>query len=295
MRSLKADSLILQINLSQRLFYNIEIYVAQSCIPSASKKHSQICAMKKILLPLATYGSDPTEVAIPWLLLTERGHEVTFATPAGKVAQADTRMLYGENLGIWRAVLKARQDAAEAYEKMVQTAAFQKPLSYHDIHEKDYDALLLPGGHDKGVKEYLESAALQQVVADFFRAAKPVAAICHGVVLAARSKDRDTGRSVLYGYKTTSLLQSQEMAAYNMTRLWLGDYYLTYPGLTVEAEVRNALAGDGDFLSGPTPVLRDDRMHLSRGYTVQDRHYLSARWPGDAYSFGLAFAEMLGG
>ncbi len=251
--------------------------------------------MKKILLPLATYGSDPTEVAIPWLLLTERGHEVAFATPAGKVAQADTRMLYGENLGIWRALLKARQDAVEAYEKMVQTAAFQKPLSYHDLSEKDYDALLLPGGHDKGVKEYLESAVLQQVVADFFRAAKPVAAICHGVVLAARSKDRDTGRSVLYGYKTTSLLQSQEMAAYNMTRLWLGDYYLTYPGLTVEAEVRSALAGDGDFHSGPTPVLRDDRTHLGRGYTVQDRHYLSARWPGDAYSFGLAFAGMLGG
>jgi len=33
--------------------------------------------------------------------------------------------------------------------------------------------------------------------------------------------------------------------------------------------------------------------HLGRGFVVQDRNYLSARWPGDAYSFALKYIEML--
>jgi protease I len=33
--------------------------------------------------------------------------------------------------------------------------------------------------------------------------------------------------------------------------------------------------------------------HLQRGFTVLDANYLSARWPGDAYSFALAFIDML--
>jgi len=125
------------------------------------------------------------------------------------------------------------------------------------------------------------------------RKEKPVAAICHGVVLAARSIDPDTKKSVISDYKTTCLLKSQEMAGYNLTRLWLKDYYLTYPGLTVEDEVKSVLTNTDNFLLGPKPVLRDDMAHLQRGFTVRDRNYLSARWPGDAYNFSLAFIEML--
>src|SRR5438045_8840077 len=51
-----------------------------------------------------------------------------------------------------------------------------------------FDALLLPGGHRaRGMREYLESEILQRHVASFFDKEKPVAAICHGVLLAARS------------------------------------------------------------------------------------------------------------
>jgi protease I len=71
----------------------------------------------------------------------------------------------------------------------------------------DFDGLVLPGGHDKGVKEYLESKTLQQQVVAFFNATKPVGAICHGVVLAARSIDPVSNQSVLFDYKTTSLIE----------------------------------------------------------------------------------------
>jgi len=189
--------------------------------------------------------------------------------------------------------LKARQDAFDACLEMQRTEAFCSPSRYDAVNANDFDALLLPGGHDKGVREYLESTILQGLVVEFFEQDKPVAAICHGVVLAARSIDPETGKSVINDYNTTCLLKSQEMAGYNLTRLWLKDYYLTYPGLTVEDEVKSVLSKAGNFLPGPKPLLRDDMAHLRRGFTVRDRNYLSARWPGDAYNFSLEFIRMI--
>jgi putative intracellular protease/amidase len=249
--------------------------------------------MKKILIPLPSKGFDPTEVAVPWMVLSQAGHDIVFTTPTGQTGTVDDRMLNGTGLGLLKPILRARGDAVDAYAEMTKTSAFQNPVAYADLREADFDGLVLPGGHDKPVREYLESEILQRLVAAFFKVEKPIAAICHGVVLAARSLDSDTGKSVLHGYKTTALLQKMEMMAYNLTRLYLGDYYLTYPGMTVEGEVREALGDQADFVAGPSPTLRDSPNNLERGFTVLDRHYLSARWPGDAYSFAVEFDKLL--
>jgi len=249
---------------------------------------------KKIIVPLPRYGFDPSEAAIPWQVLSSKNVEVIFATPDGRKANADTRMLTGEGLGVWKPMLRARKDAIAAYGEMGQSPSFSHPLKYDGLTESGYDGILLPGGHDKGVREYLESKVLQKLVADFFLRKKPVAAICHGVVLVARSIDPGTAKSVIRDYQTTSLLRSQEMAAYNLTRLWLGDYYLTYPGLAVQDEVTSVLSNKLNFKEGPVPLQRDGMEHLERGFIVLDRHYLSARWPGDAYSFSLALLKLLG-
>lgn len=249
--------------------------------------------MKKILIPLPSYGFDPTEVAIPWKIISRSNFEIVFITPDGKKATTDSIMLKGKILGIWKRVLAARNDAVVAYREMEKSDSFCNPLKYYDVKENNFDAILLPGGHVKDVKEYLESEVLQNLIVDFFNAQKPVAAICHGVVLVARSIHPDTNKSVLYNYKTTALLKSQELLAYNMTRLWLKDYYLTYPEITVEDEVKSVLSNNNNFLKGPTPLLRDDLNHLKRGFVVRDRNYLSARWPGDVYNFSLEFIKML--
>jgi len=249
--------------------------------------------LKRIIIPLPSYGFDPTEVAIPWKLIVEAGHLPVFATPHGETAEADSLMLTGDRLGILKPLLRARLDAVSAYAKLLEDPAFQSPIPYSAIQSSDYDGILLAGGHDKGVIEYLESAELQLIVSQFFFDQKPVGAICHGVVLAARSLNPDTGASVLRGYKTTALLKQQELLAYGLTRLWLKDYYLTYPGLAVQDEVSAVLACKEDFIEGPAPLLRDDMAHLQRGYALRDRHYVSARWPGDAYSFSLAFMKVL--
>jgi protease I len=247
---------------------------------------------KRILIPLPTYGFDPTEVAIPWKVFSEK-FEVVFMTPDGDRGTPDSLMLTGEKLGILKSVLMAREDAIETYDEMKKYKSFCSPIKYEDAHESDFEALYLPGGHDKKVKEYLESEVLQKLVVDFFVAEKPVGAICHGVVVAARSINPDTGKSVISNYKTTCLLKSQEQLAYNLTKLWLKDYYLTYPGLLVEDEVRAVLSDKNNFVKGTAPLFRDSPFQLNRGFSVRDRNYLSARWPGDAYNFSFAFVEMI--
>ena len=171
--------------------------------------------------------------------------------------------------------------------------SFSNPLTYISVQEENFEAILLPGGHDKRVKEYLESKVLQNLIVDFFGAKKPVGAICHGVLLPVRSIDPDTKKSVIYNYKTTAPLKSQELIVYNLTRIWLKDYFLTYPEITTEDEVKSALSDSMNFIEGPTPLFRDSYDHLERGFVVRDRNYVSARWYGDAYNFSLEFIKMV--
>lgn len=246
----------------------------------------------KVLIATSTTDFDPTEAAVPWKILSEAGVDVRFATDTGLAAYADKRMLDGNRFGLLKALLMADGSARETYAEMRQDPAFKNPISYDQIQVEDYDGLLLPGGHAKGVIPYLESRELQSAIVNFFTRDMPVGAICHGVVAACRAIDPATGKSVLFGRKTTALLKRQELLAYNLTRYNLGDYYLTYP-ITVEDEVTATLKSNADFVKGPLPVLRDSPKHLTRGFTVRDGNYLSARWPGDVYSFATEYLKML--
>ncbi|MCP5112812.1 MAG: hypothetical protein GY953_18450 [bacterium] len=93
-----------------------------------------------------------------------------------------------------------------------------------------------------------------------------------------------SGRSVLFGRRTTALTKSLELSGWGLTFPWLGDYYRTYP-VTVQAEVTAALASPRDFESGPLLPRRDSAQHPERGFSVRDGAYLSARWPGDCHRF----------
>jgi protease I len=246
----------------------------------------------KVLLPLPKAGFDPTETGVPWQKLSTLGHQIVVATPDGKPAEVDERVLTGKDLGIFKNALKADENGQAAFRKFENSREFQTPLRYEEIIPFEYDAVLLPGGHAPGMKRYLESEFLQQVVAWMMDVNRPVGAICHGVVLAARSKSEATGKSVLHGRRTTALPKYMEMSAWAVTAPWLGSYYRTYKQ-SVQDEVKAALEFRSDFRPGPTSLFRDRPDALKRGYVVRDGNYLSARWPGDAHQFADCFAQML--
>jgi protease I len=246
--------------------------------------------MATILMPLPSTDFDPTETAVPWQILRTAGHTVVFATPDAQPGRADPRMLSGAGLGPLAPMLRADANGRAAYAELEASREFRQPIAYEQIDTAALQGLLLPGGHAPGMRPYLESERLQGAVVEMFGAGKPVGAICHGVLLAARA--RHSGRSVLCGRRTTGLTKLQELSAWALTCLWLGSYYRTYPQ-TVEDEVTGVLAQPGDFARGPLSLTRDSPQNLGAGFTVRDGTYLSARWPGDAHRFGHALAQLV--
>jgi protease I len=249
-------------------------------------------SMANVLIPIPSADFDPTETGVPWRALRQRGHHIVFATPEGHMGRADPRMLTGEGLGIWAPLMRADSNGRSAYDEQTKCQEFRRPMPYSSIDPGHFDGLILPGGHARGVREYLESSQLQSIVAELFARNRPVGAICHGVLLAARSRRAD-GHSVLYGKKTTALTKFMELTGWALTCLYLGNYFRTYP-TTVEEEVRTVLAVPEDFIRGPiTSVTRDSPGNLTVGFTVRSDNYLSARWAGDAHRFSSEFVSML--
>jgi putative intracellular protease/amidase len=283
--------------------------------------------MARVLIPLPARDFDPSEAAVSWQVLVNAGHAVIFATPEGQPAVADDMMLTGQGLDPWGAVpllrnlplmgllMRANGDARKAYAGMIADPNYRAPLRWDAVDASAFDGLLLPGGHRaRGMRDYLESETLQRHVASFFEAERPVAAICHGVLLAARSISKRTGRSVLHGYRTTALTWALERSAWTVARVmrfWDPNYYRTYLEqdgqpegfMSVQQEVTRALARLEDFLDVPktdpdyrrkTSGLHRDTLKDARpAFVVRDRNYVSARWPGDVHTFAGTFAGML--
>jgi putative intracellular protease/amidase len=283
--------------------------------------------MATVLIPIPDTDFDPTEVAVSWRVLTAQGHDVVFSTESGRPAVADDIMVSGRGLDIWSRVpglgrvavvgrfLRANRDARAAYTDMRNSAEYRQPIAWSDARLDDVDALLLPGGHRaRGMRSYIDSVVLQALVVEAFRRGMLVAAICHGVLLAARSVDPSSGRSVLYGRKTTALTWDFERRAWQLTRFtrfWDPDYYRTYSErqgdpvgyMSVEAEVTRALENPGDFrnVEKDSPhwrkqtsgMVRDTVTDSRPAFVVDDGRYISARWPGDTHTFAAAVSARL--
>jgi protease I len=247
--------------------------------------------MARILILLPQNDFDPTEVAIPWSCWTKAGIDVAFATENGMMASCDIVTLTGNGLPGYARSLAARPEVRQYYAAMSSSSAFRKPMSWASVNISAFSVVHFPGGHAPGMKTYLESGEVQRIARRAFDADIAVSAICHGVVALARTRRAD-GNSVLFGRKTTALTQRMERISIALTRQKLGFHYRTYPQ-TVESEVRAALASARDFKSGPLIPRFATERHPDRGFVVEDGKFLSARWPGDAWTLATRIRDLL--
>ena len=83
----------------------------------------------RVLLPLPDRDFDVTEVAIPWAILRDAGHQVVFATEkAGTVPAADPRLLTGVLFG----QLGAAAEARKLYYELIGTPEFGSTVAWAD-------------------------------------------------------------------------------------------------------------------------------------------------------------------
>ncbi|NEW09238.1 thiamine biosynthesis protein ThiJ [Paenibacillus sp. SYP-B3998] len=233
----------------------------------------------RLLMPIPEYDFDTTEVAIPWERFKSEGYQVTFSTPSGRRGFTDPLLLTGVLFG----QLGASQEAIQAYRKLEQSEEFQSPIPYGDIDSTQYDCFVLPGGHAKGMKPYLESQILQQRMLDFWKLDKPVGAICHGTIVLARTIDPQTGQSIIFGKKLTGLTKTLEKTAYYLTAWRHGKYYRTYPEY-VQDEVTRNLRVPTDFIAGG---------RIRTPHVVKDGNLITARCPVDAAEFADQLVKLI--
>lgn len=236
---------------------------------------------RSILMPLPDRDFDPTESAIPWKVCSSKGWKIYFSTEHGKVAQADLHKLKGPLPGL----LSASKRAREAYEQMTNDSAFQNPIPYADINPDMFRAILLPGGEAPGMRQYFESLVLRSKVLQFWQRGKLIGAICHGLLILARTIDPQSGRSILYGHKVTALPKSLDRTGHLLDAWFFKHGYIMYSPCVAD-EVRACLEHPEDLSSGPSVLVPSP-------YVVTDGNLITSRHYGDAGKFSERFVDEL--
>lgn len=136
--------------------------------------------MKKILMILTSHkeleNTDSTtgvwlgEFTDPYYEFIEKGNNVTLASPKGGEPPVDPKSRLTENITSTNRRFTNDKEAQQAFKNT-------KPLS--EINPEDYDAVFYPGGHGP-VWDLAKDPQNANIVLDFYRNYKPIAAVCHG-------------------------------------------------------------------------------------------------------------------
>lgn len=121
------------------------------------------------VLIVAGDAVEALELFYPYFRLNEEGFKVHVAAPSKK-------SLY--------TVVHDFEEGIETYTEKPGYRFGWVDMPYKKVNPKEYDGLVIPGGR---APEYMRTHAdLETIVKHFFKAEKPVAAICHGpLVLSA--------------------------------------------------------------------------------------------------------------
>jgi len=247
---------------------------------------------QRILLPLPALGYECTEATVPWRVLTQAGHQITFATPDGKPATADMTTVDGTGLGLLGYIFRAAKAVRGYHAEMVRSADYQAPIRWDAIDPVDFDAVVVPGGHHNEMRPFLDSTELHATLAAFSEQNKLVAAICHGVLLVARSKQLD-GRSIVAGRHVTTVPGDAENQVHKLCSARMGHERYGKPyDLTAEEEVRELMHGEGQLTIVKMPF-RHDASGRETGLCIVDEHVVTARMPHDSWTFAKTVVDQL--
>jgi protease I len=168
---------------------------------------------KKILMIVGDFVED-YEVMVPFQALRAVGHRVDAACPDKSAGQS-----------VRTAVHDFEGDQTYS-EKPGHN--FTLNATFAEIRERDYDALVIPGGR---APEYLRlNPRVLEVVRHFANNGKPIAAICHGAQLLAAA----------------GVIQGRRISAYPACSPEVELAGATYASIGVDAAVT-----DGNFVTAP--------------------------------------------
>lgn len=90
--------------------------------------------MSRVWIPVPDVDFDVTEVAVPWRMLTDAGHEVVFATESGSTAPAADPLLLS---GVVFGQLGAEPEPRAFYGAMIESPELSAPVGWGEIAVED--------------------------------------------------------------------------------------------------------------------------------------------------------------
>lgn len=109
------------------------------------------------------------ELAAPYYALSDKGVEVTLASPKGGLPPIDPK---SEDPSAQTDATKRMDSDAGLQDKLKNTHTLS------EVKSEDFDAVFYPGGHGP-LWDLAEDQDSQQLIVDFYNSDKPVAFVCH--------------------------------------------------------------------------------------------------------------------
>ncbi|WP_288098639.1 type 1 glutamine amidotransferase domain-containing protein [Pseudomonas sp.] len=141
------------------------------------------------------------EFAAPYFAFKDAGVQLTLASPKGGQPPLDPKSDEPD----------AQTEATERFRKdSAAQSALASTVVLSSVKADDYDAIFYPGGHGPlwDLAEDKHSIALIEA---FYKAGKPVAAVCHAPGVLRHAKGTD-GQPLVKGKKVTGFTNSEEEA-----------------------------------------------------------------------------------
>lgn len=139
------------------------------------------------------------EFASPYYFLTDKGVEVSLASPAGGQPPIDPTSDKPEN----QTEATIRFKADEALQQKLS-----KTHKLAEVKAEDYDAVFYPGGHGP-LWDLAESEDSVKLIESFYSLEKPVSFVCHAPAALKNVKNAD-GEPLVKGKKVTGFTNTEE-------------------------------------------------------------------------------------
>lgn len=178
----------------------------------------------------------------------DAGFQVDLATPGGAAPTIDALSLQANIVG---------EETAEFYRRYLATngARLHNPLELVSVDARQYDAIVVPGGHGP-VEDLYRDADMGRVLVEANQAGKLIGSVCHGpaALLAAYEAD---GRWTFEGRRMTAFTDEEEIefgTAENAP--WLLAQSLRARGALFEQGPNWApyVVADGNLITGQNPA-----------------------------------------
>jgi len=141
------------------------------------------------------------EFAAPYYVLKDAGADITIATPNGGMPPIDPKSTTTD----FQTASTKRYDEDKDLQKLLSNSEKLERIS-----AEDYDGVFYPGGHGP-LWDLTDNQKSLELIASFWAAKKPVAAVCHAPAVLLNAKDQN-GEPLIKGKNVTGFTNTEEEA-----------------------------------------------------------------------------------